>query len=593
VTEISARTLLGYATPHARFAAMAAAGMALEASVAAAFTYSLKPMLDDALVKRDPLTIQWLPWIVLMLFAVRALGVYIGDLFAARVSRSITRDMRERVFNHYLRLPSQYFVHQPSGPLLSRLTVELEQLGHSCTEGFKIIIADGLLLIGMLGVMLYHSVTLTLAVLLIGPAIGWIVSKVSKRFRRLNRNIQGSLGELTQRAQAAIQGEREIKIYGAAGLEEAAFAATNQHNFKQQLKVVSTNAISTSIVQFLAATALAMVIWIATREGHSSSGGMSAGAFMSFVSAMLVTLPSLKRLTNVQNLISRGVTAAGSIEQTLAEPSEQDSGELTIQDLRGEVQLEHVSVSYAAPSSGATSLQAETLALNDVTLTLKPGSITALVGRSGGGKSTLMGLIPRLWLPSTGVIRLDGVDIQQIKLSALRQHIAWVGQQQILTSRSVLQNVAYGVADPDANRAKQALIDAHAWEFVQQLPQGMDSVLGEQGASLSGGQKQRLALARALYRDAKILLLDEATSALDNESERAVQSALQMIRPRCTMLVIAHRLSTIEHADQIVVLEAGSVVEIGAHAELLARKSRYAELYQTGLERASVSVQKS
>ncbi len=580
-----------YAKVHWRLALIAITGMALEASVAAAFTYSMKTMLDDVFVARDAFVTRWLPWAILALFALRAVGVYIGDAYAARISRSIVRDVRERVFVRYLQVPSAFFVNQPAGPLMSRLTVEAEQLGYACTEGFKILVADGLLLFGMLGVMLSISVKLTLAVLLIGPAIGWIVSTVAKRYKRLNQTIQSSLGDITQLAQIAIQGERDVKISGAAPMELARFQEVNMHNFRQQLKVTGTNAISTSLVQFLAASALALVVFVAARP-ELTGAILTPGEFMSFISAMLLTLPSLKRLTNVQNIISRGSSAALSLEQVLAQPMESDAGAQSADACNGSITLNAVSVDYSrvastlAEQSVAPDSQAaeQFRALNGISLTLKPGTVTALVGRSGGGKSTLAALLPRLIEPSEGEVLLDGVPLANYTLASLRRNIAWVGQQLILNADTVLANVAYGAAKPDRARAMQALEQASAMEFVSALPQGIDSRIGQQGAQLSGGQRQRLAIARALYKQAKILVLDEATSALDNDSERAIQAALAKLKPHCTTLVIAHRLSTVEQADHIVVLEAGHIVEQGQHVELLAQGGRYAELYRLGFD---------
>jgi ATP-binding cassette, subfamily B, bacterial MsbA len=572
-------TLLRYARPFKLFALIAVLGMALEAGVASAFTYLMKTMLDDVFVARNESVTRWLPWIILLLFALRAVGVYVGDFFAAKMSRGIVRDARAKLFDRYLLLPSKFFTENSAGPLISRLTNEVEQLGHACVEGFKISIADSLLLLGCLVVMLVTSVKLTLAVLLIGPVIGWVVGHVAKRFRRLNQNIQTSVGEITQLAHTAIHGERDIKIFGADALEAQRFRAINDHNYRQQLKITRTNALSTSLVQFLAALALALVIFVAARPGLVGTT-LSAGEFMSFISAMLITLPSLKRLTNVQNILSRGATAAHSIERIIAEAQEIDEGTLVRPKVAGKIEFRGVSLHYRQDSQAL-------VALDNVNLTLLPGTVTALVGRSGGGKSTLASLIPRLQQPSAGQILLDDIALNDYALKNLRTHIAWVGQQLVLNGLSVLDNVAYGDAKPDRARAEQALRQAQAYDFVQAMPAGMDSAIGQQGAQLSGGQRQRLAIARALYKRAAILVLDEATSALDNDAERAVQQALSALRAQCTTLVIAHRLSTVEGADNIVVLDQGRIVEQGSHAALMARGGHYAELYARGLASAA------
>ncbi len=574
-------TLLNYAKPHWRTALAATLGIALEASVAAAFTYLMKYMLDDVFAARDQSVARLMPWIILALFALRALGVYIGDLGVARIARSIVRDLRARCFTHYLRLPTGFFSGHDPGPLTSRLTNEVEQLGQACTEGFKILIADGLMIIGLLAVMLATSIKLTLTVLIAGPLIGGIVSIVAKRYRRLSRGIQDSLGAVTSRTQTVIAGERDVKLYGAQSHEAAVFAAINQHNFRQQMKIAATNALSTSIVQFLAAGALALVVYVAAQQARvPGNAGMSPGEFMSFITSMLLILPSLKRLTNVQNLIGRGVAAAASVEALLAEPLELDAGKLVLAQSKGEVQFTGVTLRY--PNANVD-------ALADINLTLAPGTVTALVGRSGGGKTSLAQILARLVEPTVGQVLLDGVAIDQYTLASFRAQIGWVGQAVVLNGLTVLDNVAYGQPKSPSDHSSafedaiwRALNAAQAAEFVRALPDGLLTALGSNGAQLSGGQRQRLALARAIFKGGKLLLLDEATSALDNESERAVQAALARIKTSTTTLVIAHRLSTIEHSDQIVVLDAGRIVELGTHAELLAKRGLYLQLHSAG-----------
>jgi ATP-binding cassette, subfamily B, bacterial MsbA len=565
-------TLLHYARPHWRTAVLAALGMILEAAIAASFTYLMKHMLDDVFVAKDANVTRLLPWVILLLFALRALAVYVGDLGAAKIARSIVRDLRERTFAHYLRLPTAFFAQAEQGPMLSRLTVEVEQLGSACTDGFKIILADGLMIVGLLSVMLITSVKLTLTVLIVGPLIGFIVGSVSKRFKHLNRGIQDSLGAVTTRAQAVISGEREVKIYGAQSQELAQFQAANAQNFRSQMKVTATNAISTSLVQFFAACALALVIFVAAR-GAVSGRGMTPGEFMSFITSMLLILPSLKRLTNVQNLIARGVSASNSIEALLSQPVEPDSGTQILSAAPASIEFRQLSVRYPG---------CENDALSDINLHVSAASTVALVGRSGGGKSTLANVLPRFVVPTQGAALIAGIDVQALVLADLREHIGWVGQQVVLNADTVLANVAYGAAGADEAKAWTALRQANAEQFVQALPGQLHAHIGYNGALLSGGQRQRLALARALYKRPAVLILDEATSALDNESERAVQDALKALRGSTTMLVIAHRLSTIENADQIIVLDQGRILQQGSHAQLLAQNGLYAQLHRVG-----------
>jgi len=449
-------------------------------------------------------------------------------------------------------------------------------VGQTCTQGLKITVLDGLTIAGLLGVMLYRSVSLTLTVLLIGPLIALLVSYVGRRYRRISRSVQASMSDVAQMAQEAVGAEREIKIYGARELFERRFAKTNRQHYGGQMKIAVTNALSTATVQFLAALALAMVIFVATRPGRLE--GLSPGDFMSFITAMMLILPSLKRLTTVQAMIGRGLAAGESLFELLDEaPEDQRSGrELRRDQVRGEVELRDVRMRYVEDRAPA---------LDGVSLLLPAGKVTALVGRSGSGKSTLAALLARFRDPQQGVILLDGKPLAEYRLIDLRAQIALVSQHVVLLDDSIAANIALGTggkADRDAIEA--AAKAAHVLEFAQRLPNGLDTQIGENGASLSGGQRQRIAIARAILKDAPILILDEATSALDNESERLIQSALEQITQGRTTLVIAHRLSTVENADRVVVMEAGQVLEQGTHTQLLAAGGAYAQLYRSQLE---------
>ncbi len=567
------RRLLPYARPHGKVAAMAFFGMLLEASVAAAFTSLMQPLLDDALGARNSTVIAWLPVVIIALFVVRGVGVYLGDYGMALISRRVIADLRAQVFDRYLALPSRYFAERPSGDALTRLSMQVEQIGQASTEGVKIAVLDTLIILALLGVMFWHSPLLAGSVLLAGPAIALVVRFVSKRYRAISRRIQASLADVTQMGQDAILGEREIKIYGGQQEERERFAKVNEHNRRQHLKVTATNAMSSATVQVLAASALALVVFLATRPGELER--LTPGGFTAFMTAMLAILPSLKRLTQAQALIQRGMAAAESVFEVLDEAPETDLGTLRPERVRGAVSFDNVTLRYSGRDEPA---------LDGVSLEVAPGETLALVGRSGSGKSSLVALLARLHEPESGCVRIDGEPVQDYALAALRAQIAFVSQQVVLFNDTVAHNIAYGaLRSAPRERTVAAATAAHAMEFIEALPDGLDTAIGERGSALSGGQRQRLALARALLKDAPILILDEATSALDNRSERLVQQALGEAMRGRTTLVIAHRLSTVERADRIVVMDRGRIVEIGTHAELLARGGHYSALAQTEL----------
>ena len=564
------RRLLGYAAQYKGIAFAGILGMVFDAAVQATFAYSIKPMLDDLFMHPNPTIIFWMPAILIALFVVRGIATYTSDYSMASIGRGVVHNLRSQVFKRYLELPVAYFDREPAGQLIARLTYTVEQVAQATTDAVKVMVLDTLTIIGLIIVMLYQSMSLTLALFFMMPLIGAIVFFVGRRYRRISHRIQASVGSVTGIVEEAVTGQREIKIYGAQDSEQARFADVNERNRDLNLKVASTNALSTALVQLVAASALAAIIFFATRA--SMVGRMTPGTFMSLITAMLALLPSLKRLTTVQALMQRGVAAGQNLFEILDTPAEPDNGRVPLVRSRGEIELRNVGLHYP---------RAPTPSLHNIDLHCAPGTVTALVGRSGSGKSSLVSLISRFYEPTSGDVLLDGLALAQSNLPSLRAQIALVSQSVVLFNDSIARNIAYG-ALRDASEADivAAAEAANAMEFIRRLPQGIHSPVGERGALLSGGQRQRIAIARAILKNAPILILDEATSALDSESERLIQDALNRMMRERTTVVIAHRLSTVEHADQVVVLDGGRIVERGTHQELLALNQQYAALHR-------------
>ncbi len=564
------RRLLNQAIPYWPLVALAMLAMALDAACTAGFAALTQPLLDDALLDKNLDVIRRLPLWIAAIFIGRGLGSFVADYCMAAAGRSVIRDLRRRVFEKYLKLPTAYYDRQSRGQMLSRLTYNVEQVAEAVTNAVTVVVRDSLYILGFLALMFYHSLYLTLAALVIGPIIATIIAFVSRRFRRLSRKIQDTMGTVTQRASEIVFGHQVVKLYGGQHSEAERFDEVNRSNRRQHLKLVATKSGSATLVQLLAGLMLAIIVFLATRDAMLDQ--ITPGAFTSFMTAMLGILPSLKKLTNVHVMIQRGVAAADSIFALLDETEERGNIGQPLSRASGELRFEEVGLRYQPNQEPA---------LEGVSFSASPGTVTALVGRSGSGKTSLVGLIARFYEPTSGRICLDGGDIATYRLDDLRNNIALVSQDVVLFDDTIAHNIAYGALEKASPKAIAAAARrANAMEFIEDLPRGIDTRLGEGGTQLSGGQRQRIAIARAILKDAPILILDEATSALDSESERLIQTALEgMMRTRTT-LVIAHRLSTVESADQVLVLDRGRLVEQGSHRELLARDGHYAALHR-------------
>ncbi|GAB3365729.1 lipid A export permease/ATP-binding protein MsbA [Lysobacter rhizosphaerae] len=564
------RRLLGLARPYRAVLLIAFIGLMLEGAAAGAFGLLTKPMVDETFVAKNQEFSLLLPLAIVGIFVVRGIAGYVTDLYMAKAGRGISRDMRINALGKYLRLPGLRFDTEPVPSMLMRLGSDSDQVAQAAIDSAKVMLQQSLQVIYMLAVMLYASWRVTLAVLVLAPVIAWMMDKVGRRYRRFGHRVQESGAQLLLSADQALSNQQEVKVYGAQQAELKRYSDQANHHLKLSLKIEATRSISSAVVQLTGAVGLALLLFFAGRE--AAAGRLSAGGFVQLMISMLAIIPALKQLTNVQGLLQRGIASAERLFSVLDAPDEPDAGSRPIERANGLLEFRDVQARYPGQSRPA---------LAGVSFTAAPGTVTAIVGRSGSGKSSLIKLIPRFYEPESGRILLDGQPLHDYRLADLRRQIAMVGQQVMLFGGTVAENVAYGeLQDASGDDLDRAVRGANAMEFVEQLPEGLATHIGAKGNKLSGGQRQRVAIARAMLKDAPILILDEATAALDTESERLVQDALNHLMPNRTTLVIAHRLSTIEHADQVLVMDQGHIVERGTHAELLAQGGLYAHLHR-------------
>ena len=562
------KRLLSYSFRYWTGFLVAVIGMTITAASETAFPALMKQLMDKGFQGAESFQIWWVPVAVLLIFVGRGVATFLASYSMEWVSNNVLRDIRQAMFEKLILLPSSTFDSKSSGQLISKMISEAQQVLFAATNVVTVLVRDSLILIGLLGWLFWINWKLTLVVICLMPFLAVVTRKFSKRMRTVSRNYLAAVGDMTVTVEEAISGNRVIKVFGGEGYERGRFSKVNADFRGQAMRYAVAAALQTPISQFISAIGVTTVITIALLQ--TRSGEATIGDFISFITAMLLMFSPLKHLSEINALLQKGLAAAEGVFKMIDEDAEKDTGTIELGRARGQLTYRNVTLRYATRESDA---------LSGIDLTIDAGKTYAFVGPSGGGKTSLVNLLPRLYEFDSGDILLDGVSIRDITLKSLRDQIALVSQDVVLFNDTIAKNIAYGQETLDFERIRKAAEAAALTEFIDSLPMGMDTVVGDRGVRISGGQRQRIAIARAFLKDAPILVLDEATSALDTQSEASVQQALDRLRSGRTTLVVAHRLSTIVNADQIVVLDGGKIVQRGTHQELISESGTYRTLY--------------